>query len=60
VGQVLVGHSCLDSILNEGIKAVHLALIHPNPNRCVSGLNPSRELTLIFANEEFLFPACFD
>ena len=27
-------------ILNEGIKAVHLALIHPIPNRCVFGLNP--------------------
>jgi hypothetical protein len=36
VGQVLVGHLCLDPILNEGIKAVHQALIHPIPIRCSS------------------------
>ena len=28
------------AILNEEIKAVYLALIHPIPSRCVSGLNP--------------------
>jgi hypothetical protein len=32
VGQVLVEHLCLDSILNEEIKAVHQALIHPIPD----------------------------
>jgi hypothetical protein len=40
VGQVLVGDSCLDSILKEGIKAVRSALIYSIPKRCVSGLNP--------------------
>ena len=43
VGQVLVEHLCLDSILNEEIKAVHQALIHPIPIRCSSVLNPSLE-----------------
>ena len=58
VGQVLLGHLCLDSILNEEIKAVHQALIHPIPIRCSSVLNPStdtsegtiRDLTPFFDN----------
>lgn len=37
VGQVLAGHLCLGSILNEEIKTFRFALIHTDPIRAVPG-----------------------